>query len=188
MKSLIASLALALLASPALAQTAPAAASAAAAPAQPTAPLPPACEGPKFHELDFWMGDWDVTVSGTSQVAGHNLVERVYGGCGLRENWVGAPPSGGSGGSINAYDPTHDEWRQFWLGSGGGITDYHGHLEDGRMVLIAHAIGQSGKPYAVRLIFTPNPDGSVRQTFEYTRDEKTWNMRTDLTYRRAKSG
>jgi hypothetical protein len=37
------------------------------------------------------------------------------------------------------------------------------------------------------MTFTPNPDGSMRQYSDYSRDDgKTWLERYDYTYRKAK--
>jgi len=37
------------------------------------------------------------------------------------------------------------------------------------------------------MVFTPNPDGSVRQSSDASTDEgKTWMERYDYTYRKAK--
>ena len=168
---------LALSASPAFAQ---------APPAPPTAAAPPpaGCANPESRQLDFWVGEWDVTGTTGGAHAGHSVIEKLYGGCVIRENWRGTNMDGGS---INTWDPAHKEWRQFWADGAAQVTDYHGSWMGDRMEFIADGIGASGKAYKIRLRFTPGADGSVRQTFDFSRDGQTWNNRIDLTYRRIKT-
>ena len=59
--------------------------------------LPPRpARAPEFHQLDFWVGKWDVYPTGKDKLVAHSLIEKVY-GCGIRENWM--PLSNQPGGS-----------------------------------------------------------------------------------------
>ena len=64
--------------------------------AQPTQP-PPACAAPEHRQFDFWVGYWDVypTAQPETKVA-NSLIERLYGGCTIGENWRSANSTGGS--------------------------------------------------------------------------------------------
>ena len=66
------------------------------------------------REFDFWIGEWDVFVTGTKQLAGHSLIQMVSGGCAILENWD-SPASTGK--SINFIDPNTNKWKQSWSGS-----------------------------------------------------------------------
>ena len=170
---------LALLASaPALAQ----------APAQMAAPkLPPACTDAAHRAFDFWIGRWAVTETKSGAVAGQSLIERVYDGCALRENWR---ETNLTGGSLNTYDGMIGKWRQTWTDSSGAWTEYIGGPEDGKMVLISRRPSKRdpSKTVLTRLTFTPNADGSVRQYSDASIDDgATWVLRYDYTYRKAKS-
>ena len=46
---------------------------------------------------------------------------------------------------------------------GNGLVDFYGGIEDGHMVLTGTRHLPSGQSVLVRMEFTPNPDGSVRQ-------------------------
>jgi hypothetical protein len=86
----------------------------------------------------------------------------------LVENWSGA--QGGTGMSMNFFDPTSGHWRQLWVSSG-LIVDIAGGLKDGSMVLEGHSYyhGQDEKrPF--RGTWTPQADGVVRQFFEESTD------------------
>lgn len=148
--------------------------------AQPSGP----CADPAHHQFDFWIGRWAVTETKTGKPAGASLIESVYGGCALRENWR---EPGFSGGSLNAYDARAGKWRQTWTDANGAWREFAGGLQEGRMVLVwrAPSVRKPGSFAQVRLTFTPNPDGSVRQYSDQSADDgATWTERYDYTYRR----
>ena len=92
--------ALLILAASASAQTAPA----------PPAPPPPACTGPEHRQFDFWAGYWDVYPTGKPRLVAHSLIEKLYAGCAIRENWM--PLSHQDGGSLNNYVTEDKRWHQ----------------------------------------------------------------------------
>ena len=54
---------------------------------------PPACAGPEHRQFDFWVGHWDVYPTGKRKLVAHSLIEKLYAGCAIRENWM---PLGGN--------------------------------------------------------------------------------------------
>ena len=168
-----------------------AATSAANAPPRPPSlqaapPTAPACTKPEFRQFDFWVGDWKVYATGSSYQVGESRVERLYGGCVLRENWQAI--KGPAGGSLNTYVPATRSWRQTWADGSGSWTEYSGTFQANQMRYLARGTNRQGAPVLLRMVFTANADGTVRQTIEASTDEAaTWTMNTDLTYRR-KSG
>jgi hypothetical protein len=152
--------------------------------AQP-APRPPPCADPAHHAFDFWIGRWDVVQTKDGKPAGKSLIEGIYGGCTIRENWS---QTGFSGGSLNTYDAGTGKWRQTWTDSANSWREFVGGLEDGKMTLVARRPMRAdpSKTLLERMIFTPNPDGSVRQYSDASIDDgKTWTQRYDYTYRKA---
>jgi hypothetical protein len=150
-------------------------------PAPANTPPPPAAVN---HEFDFWVGDWNVTTP-DGKAAGTNRIEKISGGHGLLENWIGDPATGGGDGkSLNCYNPGRKQWQQFWIGSGGGVLELAGGLVEGKMVLTgAHVV--RGETVTERISWTPNPDGSVRQFWDQSRDDgKTWKPVFDGLYRK----
>lgn len=140
----------------------------------------------RFREFDFWIGHWEVK-NAQGQVAGTNMIEKAQQGCMLVERWTGS--SGGTGTSINYYDASKDKWVQVWVSALGGIIDIEGGLEDGKMVLVGTLVGQEGTPTPFRGIWTPLPDGRVRQFFEQSTDDgKTWTPWFDGYYTRKEEG
>jgi len=154
----------------ALAQTA------AAAPVATPAP----CAAPEYHQLDFWVGRWDVYPTGKDKLVAHSLIEKVY-GCGIRENWM--PLSNQPGGSLSTYVPAEKHWEQFWIDSSGSRAQFAGGWNGSAMVIT----GKWGGPL-VRMSYSKNADGSVRQFGEQSTDDgKTWKPSFDFTYRHAAS-
>ena len=72
------------------------------APTGPQTP-PPACTSAQHRQFDFWVGPWDVYPTGKDKLVAHSLIENLYSGCVIRENWM--PFKGTDGGSLNTYDP-----------------------------------------------------------------------------------
>lgn len=168
-----------------LADTAPAMASSpstatAAATAQPAPP--PACLTSEYRQFDFWIGTWDVVNTKDGTPAGSSVIEKIYRGCTLRENWSEPDMSGGS---LNTYVATDKQWHQTWTDSQGTWREFVGGLVDGKMVLVWKHPSQKTPGVTVheRMIFTPNPDGTVRQYSDASKDGTTWVERYDYTYK-----
>ena len=169
MRRAVAILGLSIAAPAAAQQPAPAAAKPTAAP----------CSAPEHRQFDFWVGRWDVYPTGKDKLVAHSLIESVYGGCGVRENWV--PLSNQPGGSLNIYVPEEKRWEQFWIDSQGSRAIFTGGWNGKAMVIQGKWAGP-----LVRISYTKNADGSVRQFGEQSTDEgKNWAPSFDLTYRPA---
>ncbi len=175
--SLIALLAC-LLPAGALAQTPP------AAPAGPPPP-PPGCDSPESHQFDFWVGKWSVTPTGKDKHVADSLIEKLYKGCAVRENWM--PLNGGSGGSLNSYLPSDKGWRQTWTDAAASWTEYRGGWNGEAMVLTAATPSPGHEHQQQRMTYTKNADGSVRQFGQTSEDDgKTWAPAFDFTYHPVK--
>jgi hypothetical protein len=156
---------------------------AAAQETDPGSPTPPAsCQSAQHHQFDFWIGDW--TVSSGDQPAGTNRVESILGGCVLQENWKGSGPGGISGTSFNLYDQATGRWHQTWVDSSGTLLLLDGGLVDGVMVLRGTRPTRDGDGSVLhRISWTPNPDGSVRQLWEASKDDgESWTALFDGLY------
>ena len=144
-----------------------------------TPPPKPACTSPEHRQFDFWVGKWAVSQTGKERVVAESLIESVYNGCGVRENWM--PKNNQTGGSLNIWLPGEKVWKQTWIDSSGARADFTGGWNGKAMVLT----GKWGGPL-VRMTYTPNADGSVRQAGEQSMDGgKTWSPSFDFTYRRS---
>ena len=144
-----------------------------------TAPPPPP---PEARQFDFWLGDWEV-FGPDGKKQGENRIEQMAGGWGLLENWTGA--GGYTGKSLNTWIPHKKRWQQYWIGAGGALELSGGLNERGEMVLAGRSTGRDGKETLERIIWTPNPDGTVRQHWQQSTDAgTTWTTAFDGIYRK----
>ncbi|WP_407938135.1 hypothetical protein [Novosphingobium malaysiense] len=162
----------------------PAAVSAPFPPPPGAKPNAPVCVSPEQAAFDFWVGDWDVYPRGKDKLVAHSRIEKLYGGCAIRENWM--PVSGANGGSLNSYDPETGKWHQTWVASNPGRVEFEGGPQGNAMVLTGlwpEVLGP-GRDALVRMTYTPLDDGSVRQFGEASEDGgKTWQPNFDFVYR-----
>jgi hypothetical protein len=144
---------------------------------------PSGCSAPEARQFDFWAGRWDVYAKGQpDKKLANSLVENLYDGCAIRENWM--PFSGAQGGSLNAYDPGTGEWRQFWASRSSAL--FRGNW-NGKAMVLEGVWPQPGKPHQLtRMTYTPLADGGVEQ-LGVTSDDggKSWQPSFDLIYRKA---
>ncbi len=147
---------------------------------------PPGCTSAESHQFDFWVGRWEVFPAASPQTKiADSLIEKLYMGCAVRENWMplATKAQGGGGGSLNAYNPATGKWRQTWLDPG-GFADFTGGW-DGKAMVIEGVWPQPGHPAQMtRMTYTPLPDGSVEQAGSTSDDNgATWQPGFDLIYR-----
>ena len=149
-------------------------------------PPPPTCAAPEHRAFDFWLGEWDVYVTGTENLAGRSSIRSEDGGCVITEHWVSAGAQAYSGRSLNLYDRAAGRWEQFWVDSTGEVTRFVGGPHEAGMRLTdpANVSARSSTPVQTRMTFSANPDGSVRQHGETSPDGQNWTSRYDFTYRR----
>lgn len=142
------------------------------------------CEGDAHsREFDFWVGEWDVFNRGSETKVGTSRIEKSLDGCLLIENWSGAV--GDTGKSFNTVNPGTGHWQQYWVASNGTVTLYDGEIQNGEMRFAGTVHARGAGPTAVRLTFTPMPDGSVRQHGESLGPDKhEWVTTYDLVYRK----
>lgn len=161
-------------------------------PAPAATPAPAPCASDERRQFDFWIGDWEVQ-GPKGQVVGHNRVEAILDGCALAEHWTSATGGGANDGrSYNLYNADLKRWEQFWVDASGSRLMLAGGLVDGKMVLEGRqdlADAKSGVHRRERITWTPYPDGSVRQLWEFSGDEgKSWAVAFDGLYRRRAGG
>ena len=146
-------------------------------------PPTPCLNNAEFRRFDFWVGEWDVTAKAGAPV-GKSSVQSVSGGCGLLENWTAG--NGSTGKSLNTYNGQTKQWMQFWVGQGGGVTQYaESEWHDGAVTFLSKPTGPNTA--FQRLTFTPLNDSTVRQFGEISTDGgKTWRVGYDFYYHRRR--
>jgi hypothetical protein len=141
---------------------------------------------PESRQLDFWIGEWDVTQTGAPAGlnASHSRIESVENGCVIAEYYE--TPVGYAGRSYNAYEPHQKRWEQFWVDNVGGVHHYSGEARDGNMYYEAEFTPPGASaPTRNKMTFFNQGRDQVRQLGEQSTDGgATWTVSYDLTYRR----
>ncbi len=159
--------------------------SALAEPTSPPVPSPAPCSHPEYRQFDFWVGDWDVYTP-TGRKAGRNTITVEYGGCVLHERYQ--TPGTYRGESLNTYDPVRRRWHQTWVDNAGTLLQLDGIWDGAVMELSGTLPNKDGSVTHQRIRWSRNRDGSVRQLWEQSADEESWQAVFDGEYhRREKS-
>jgi hypothetical protein len=144
----------------------------------------PVCVTDEYRQFDFWVGQWDVYDPRTNELVAHSLIEKLYDGCAVRENWL--PLKGKGGGSLNSYRADRRQWIQIWTDWQNAFNEYRGGLENGSMVMTGTSTSAAGKESPARMTFEPQKDGSVIQTgYSSTDSGKTWQLNYQFVYRKS---
>ena len=105
----------------------------------PAAAAPAACQDAEYRQLDFWVGEWDLTWAqqdGTEGNGTNSITRSPYGDCVITENFDGAPSLQFKGMSVSTYSKPAGQWRQAWVDDQGGFFSLHGGpQEDGTFIL-----------------------------------------------------
>jgi hypothetical protein len=156
-----------------------------AAPAT-TTPTSPNCSAAGYHQLDFWIGDWDTfetDASGGPSVA-RARVEPIAQGCAIHELYE--QTDGLIGDSILSYDPVRKQWQQTWVTNRGSIMMIWGNFKDGALVLEGEAHLRDGTSVIQRITWKAQDKG-VRESAVLSKDGgKTWAPAFDVLFLKRK--
>src|SRR5438552_1367717 len=133
---------------------------------------PQPCSAPEQKQMDFWLGDWELTWPGNSTGdAGHgtNSINRILDGCIVEENFSGGESMHLRGRSVSIFEARAGRWKQTWVDNEGGYLDFSGEFKDGQMVLAREAV---------------RPDGSKVQqrTATWSRGSKSLSVSGAMTF------
>jgi hypothetical protein len=107
------------------------------------------CRDPEHHQLDFWVGRWDVVEHDQpDHIVAHAVVEQILNGCVLHETYVAT--DGHRGESFTIYDNSRHTWHQTWVTDHGQLLMIEGGLQDINMVLEGTDRAPDGKQRRVR--------------------------------------
>jgi hypothetical protein len=165
------------------------AASASNTPSHPP-PASPPCSGPEWKQLDFWVGDWDLTWPATGPNpagTGTNRITKILGGCVVQENFHGSGEPPLTGMSVSTFNPQLKKWQQTWVDDQGSYLDFTGQFENGEMTLSMERTNPAGKPVKLRMIFKNIRADSLDWSWEKSADSgKTWQVQWPIHYVRKK--
>ena len=139
-------------------------------------------DAPEYHQLDFWLGEWDVSWGDGQQ--GTNRVDRILDGRVIWENFDGGPAMPFRGMSVSAYNPKIGLWQQTWVDTEGTYWHFIGEFRDGRMIFATDDIAD-GKPVKLRMVFYNIQPDELDWDWERSDDGgETWELRWKIHYRR----
>lgn len=156
---------------------------AATAPTSVAAPAPANCSAPEYHQLDFWLGDWDTLDSdakGSTTSIARTHVEPIAGGCAVHELYE--QTDGLIGDSILSYDPVRKQWQQTWVTNRGAIMVIYGNFKGGALILEGEVHLQDGRTIHQRITWKAEGKG-VRESAVMSKDgRKTWAPAFDVLF------
>ena len=146
-----------------------------------------ACSEPEQKQLDFWVGDWDLTWPGEKsgeQAHGTNSIRRVMDRCVVEENFSGGDSMPLRGMSLSTFDARAHKWKQTWVDNEGGYLDFVGEFRDGQMILAREATAKDGKTFLQRMVFKNITTKELDWSWERSVDGKAWQVVWPIHYKR----
>jgi hypothetical protein len=149
---------------------------------------PATCDTPQHHQLDFWVGNWQVFDAKTNQLVAFERVEKHLEGCIVQENLTFLTDMYRRPGvkyrlagiGVNRFDGEH--WLQMWADNQWGAIFLRGAPDaDGNMVFVTVI---PSRKRDVKLVYENHPDGTVR-ILQYVAPAGSgkWVKYGDLIYR-----
>ena len=149
---------------------------------------PATCDTPQHHQLDFWVGDWQVFDAATNQLVAFERVEKHSEGCIVLENLTFLTDMYRRPGvkyrlagiGVNRFDG--ENWLQMWADNQWGAILLRGAPDaDGNMVFVTVI---PSRKRDVKLVYENRPDGTVR-ILQYVAPAGSgkWVKYGDLIYR-----
>jgi len=127
---------------------------------------PATCDTPQHHQLDFWVGSWQVFDAETNQLVALERVEKHSEGCIVQENLTFLTDMYRRPGvkyrlagiGVNRFDG--EVWLQMWADNQWGAIFLRGAPDaDGNMVFVTVI---PSRKRDVKLVYENRPDGTVR--------------------------
>jgi hypothetical protein len=151
-------------------------------------PQPKPCSEPEQKQLDFWVGEWNLTWPGNTAGQtdhGTNSIRRILDGCIVQENFSGADAMHLRGQSVSIFDITAGKWKQTWVDNEGGYLDFVGEFKDGQMILAREAARPDGTRSLQRMVFKNITHDEFDWSWEGSKDGgKSWTVVWPIHYKR----
>lgn len=145
------------------------------------------CTAAQQKQLDFWIGDWDLTWPGDKPgevMHGTNSIKRIMDGCVVQENFSAGDAGHLRGTSVSTFDLTSGMWKQTWVDNEGGYLDFVGEFKDGNMILRRETV-RDGTKIEQRMVFKHISAGEMDWSWEASQDGgKTWKVNWPIHYKR----
>lgn len=155
-----------------------------------TSPQPSPCLLPEQKQLDFWLGEWDLTWPGAKEGElqhGANSIHRTLDGCVVEEKFSAESSGHLRGRSLSMLDAGSNKWKQTWVDNEGSYLDFSGEWKDGQMIL-SRETNRNGKTVLQRMVFKHITPTEFDWSWESSSDGgKTWKVNWPIHYKRKSS-
>lgn len=151
-----------------------------------TAPQPPACTGPEYRTLDFWVGDWIAEDEKGQRIGTNHITRDEYGDCIITEHFK-MDDGTMIGHSVSTYRPGIKEWRQTWVDSQNGYFNLAGGPVKGsdHIFYFENLRLTDKQPYQRMIWQDVKPDSFIWRWQSRTKPEGAWTDSWVIHYRRA---
>lgn len=143
------------------------------------------CDSPESRQFDFWVGEWDLAYVDEGHAAtSRNRITKILDGCGLLEEFTGAPGTRLEGRSLSTFDRISRKWKQAWIDNTATYLDFTGGMVDGRMILTREA-GITGGRFLQRMVWQDIRAESFKWLWQRSDDDgRTWATLWEIEYKR----
>lgn len=142
------------------------------------------CDSPESRQLDFWLGDWELTYVMEGKAGkSRNRLTKILDGCVILEEFSGAPGTKLDGRSYSTFDRATKRWKQTWVDNTAGYLDFTGGIVDGRMMFSREA-ERDGRRFQQRMVFDDVARDSLTWRWQRSDDGKAWTTLWEIAYRR----
>jgi hypothetical protein len=145
------------------------------------------CDSPESRQLDFWVGDWELSYKGASgaSVTSRNRITKVLGGCVILEEFAGGAGTKLEGRSFSTFDRSTKQWKQVWVDNTASYLDFNAARVDGDMAFV-RSFAKDGKTTHQRMVFRDVKADSLKWLWQSSPDGQAWTTQWDIEYRRVK--
>ncbi|HXP15875.1 MAG TPA: DUF1579 family protein [Terriglobales bacterium] len=149
---------------------------------------PKPCSEPEQKQLEFWVGEWNLTWPGNTAgetAHGTNHIKRILDGCIVEETFSAGDTMHLRGRSLSVFDANAGKWKQTWVDNEGGYLDFVGGFEDGQMILSREMTRPDGTRGLQRMVFKNITRDEFDWSWEGSKDGgKTWAVVWPIHYKR----
>ena len=133
-----------------------------------------ACSTGVSRQLDYWVGDWNVTSPG-EDYHGVSKVDVSMDQCLITENWNNG--KGHTGRDLFAYSPDNKTWYGMFVDNEGRVHIFtDGKVDDGSAIFHGPSRSETGGTVLNRVTIRRISPTKVERTWEKSNDNgATWN-------------
>lgn len=144
------------------------------------------CDSPESKQLDFWVGDWELSYTAAGKLAkSRNRITKTLDGCVVLEEFSGAPGTKLDGRSYSTFDRATKRWKQVWVDNTASYLDFEGTTVEGNMAF-ARSVARDGKTTHQRMVFRDVKVDSLKWLWQSSADGQAWKTLWEIEYRRVK--